>query len=241
MPAKARPVARGCGAARTRGAVYLELGVGPGGKPIEDYLLDPPHPVDVDALGVSPLGVTLIERDGVAHVLDWVGESHYPNVADYVEEVRRFGLSRKVAPNLPFHRLTPASRILQIHPRAYISNAQEYRPRLEEPLASRYSCPKKIEHHHTGEASFCLGVCWEDVEGGRDHPGGGERRVLREMPSFAYEALRRPEGIEPGYRPAIFASFPISRIVVIRGDADEHEPALKAAKKSVLPVDLEDA
>ena len=74
-------VPRGCGT-RTSGGVYLECGTGYGGRPLEFFLADPPIPLTCD----TKLGVQLIERDGVVHVLDWIGEQHYPNCADFLEK-----------------------------------------------------------------------------------------------------------------------------------------------------------
>ena len=77
---------RGCGS-RKKGGVYLTVAEGPGGKPIEHFLIDPPIPVDLQQLGIGPRGIHLVERNGVWHVFDVVGTKHYPNVADYVWDV----------------------------------------------------------------------------------------------------------------------------------------------------------
>ena len=75
------------------------------------FLLDFPEDGKT-ALGLSPIGVQLVERDGVWHILDWIGSEHYPNVADFLEEVRRFGLSRRLAKTVDFSKLTERSKIL---------------------------------------------------------------------------------------------------------------------------------
>lgn len=71
-----------------------------------------------------------------------------------------------------------------------------------------------------------------------DHPSL-PRAFQRELPSLSYAMRRRPAGVLPLYAgPAIFASFPISRIVVIRGDGSDE--ALQRTGRASLPVELED-
>ncbi len=222
-------VERGCGH-RVVSGIYGELGLGPGGRPVEDFLMDPPVPVD-HLTSLSSIGVTLMERDGVTHVLDWIGEAHYPNVADFMEEVRRFGLSRRLPRSIDFSLLTPETRILCVHRRAWISNPEDYRPRVRERIRTdpaSYFCPKKLrEHVHGTKDVPCAGLWWEDITGGEEVPlvdeTGDPRLVSRRMPSFEYQGLRAAEDVTPSYRPAIFASFPMSRIVVVV-DPDNYSP-----------------
>lgn len=242
---KAISVERGCGS-RVVGGVYAECGMGPGGHPLEDFIIDPPAILDSDgfaALGVSPRGVTLLEINGVYHILDWVGSENYPNVADFLEEVRRFGLSRRLPRNLDFAKLTAQSRLLLLHARAYIHNFHEYV--WGGWVNIKYNrCPTKHPEHGLVEPPLmCAGVWWQDVEGGQPSKSNSAhpRLVHRKMPSFSYEAACRPEGVAPLYNTAIFASFPISRLVVIRdSEGHTHERAASNAGKAALPVELED-
>lgn len=121
------PVQRGCGT-RKMGGVYFESGSGKNGYPLEYFILDRPQLLDAAALGLSDIGVKLIEdpSTGVYHVLDIVGQEHYPNFADFLEEVRRFGLSRRASLSVEFQKLTAESRILIAHKKAYIRNWPEY-------------------------------------------------------------------------------------------------------------------
>jgi hypothetical protein len=59
---------RGCGI-RQPGGAYLAVPLGPGGTPIEHFLIDPPILINPDSLGLSAVGVTIIDRDGATHVL----------------------------------------------------------------------------------------------------------------------------------------------------------------------------
>ncbi len=247
--AKAIPAERGCGE-RKSGGVYAEMGCGPDGLPLEHFIVCPPSVIDPAALGLSPIGVQLVERDGVWHILDWIGSEHYPNVADFLEEVRRFGLSRRLAKTIDFSKLTERSKILVVHARAHVENFRTY---ADHWLGVKYNrCPKELSAHNLPDApDMCAGVWWEDVEGGAPAPnyihtqppewpaGPTQRVVIRPMPAFNYVAASCPDGMTPRYLPAVFASFPITRLVIIRGEHGEHEPGQQAASRSTLPVELE--
>lgn len=246
------PNGRGCGD-RKEGGVYLECGMGPGGSPVEDFLIDPPVVVDPGQGFPLPLqGMGLLQTpQGVWHLLDRVGLMHYPYPSDFVEEVRHFGLSRRVQKNLSttvageavngFELLTPESRILLVHDRASLVNWQAFRiPHPEKDEASGWTCPKRRpEHHPSCAQECCAGLWWEN----HDRPKGNNpslaRGYVRKLPSLEYAARIRPYGVNPLYAgPAIFASFPISRIVVIRGDgAEQSQERVQGAR---LPVELED-
>ncbi|WP_229784041.1 hypothetical protein [Deinococcus sedimenti] len=91
-----------CGSGRTAGELYLECGLVRGGSPIEDRLMDLPLEVDPVEMGVSAIGIsTFTDEHGVTHVLDWVGADSYPEMADFIEEARRKGVSRKVSRTAP--------------------------------------------------------------------------------------------------------------------------------------------
>jgi hypothetical protein len=241
----ATAVQRGCGS-RVKGGVYMECGTSPIGLPLERFIVDPPRPIDPEALGVSPVGVTLIEVKGVTHVFDWIGSKHYANVADFVEEARRFGTSRRLPKNLDFSRLTSQSRMILIHARAYIGNYRAYL--AAEPEGAR-SCP--AAKHGTDGAEMCARYWWQDLHwpdgaNGFDATNIGheaqdpERMVTSEMPSFRYKGWKRPEGVTPEYRPAIFLSLPINRLVVVKSDDGSHgETAKRIEETAGLPVDVE--
>lgn len=222
---------RSCGT-RQPGGVYAETGMSPHGSPVEDFIVDPHLPFDVAKAGLTARGVQLVEIDGVYHVFDIVGKKYYPNVADYVEEVRRMGASRRLASNLDFSKLGPGSKLVLLHEKAIIENHGEY------PVPH---CPKGLEHP---EGEMCAGHWWQDfAEKDLDEaiPGLGRARSFLH---FAYRAAARPKDVEPVYRHGIFMMLPISNLAVIKGrNETEEQKANKnyqAALNSGIPVYLEE-
>jgi hypothetical protein len=263
---------RACGF-RQVGGIYLSCALGPGGSPAENFLIDPPRPVDVEAMGLSSIGTKIIPWTTVTespvethYVFDIVGEDSYPNVADFIEEVRRQGLSRRIARNSDFAKLDANSRIVLVHRRGFIANSSEYH--AQRPKDEKW-CPKDHPKHiHPTFFEMCAALYWEDVTGGlpADHPDAPQgkltvgqkfstdvtgmhmhrrrsesRSVVRTMPSFSYRALCPPVGVTPIYSYAAFASFPIHAIEVIKDRAGgTHDEAIDRACKSGLRVNLVD-
>jgi hypothetical protein len=110
---------------------------------------------------------------------------------------------------------------------------------------------------------MCAGLWWEDIAGGtaydrphealadakHGHPGrlvppavgaDDHRLVQRVRPSFRYAGRRAPLDVKGEYQPAMFASFPLSRVVVVRDpEGGTHEDALRATDRiKGLPVSV---
>jgi hypothetical protein len=265
---------RGCGI-REAGGVYLSTPLGPNGTPVEWFLVDPPFRVDAEMkrrLGLGNKGVKLKERpdregnpSGIWDVWDVVGQNNYPNVADMIQEIKAMGVSRRIASNEDFAKLSGQSKLLLLHERAWIDNHFDYYGSLymenrdleeqdKDRMASDLGCPRwmiqdltSLEPHscdpegNSGE--MCLGVVYDDVEGGEElyDPSLKARTVKRTIGDTTYLARSRPGGIEPIYGLAVFGRFPIARIDVIRDLANgtHHERFAKAAASS-LPVYVEE-
>jgi hypothetical protein len=252
-------VERGCGE-RVAGGVYLTVPLVAGGSAVEEFIIDAPQPINPVETGLSAIGTMIVPRKvdtgsrqfTTNYVLDIVGKEHYPNVADFVEEVRRFGLSRRIARNIDFTLLDSNSRIVLIHERAMILNSIDYMAARD---PERIWCPRDIPQHMRPEyTSMCAALWWEDIREGEvaqgdeklthgsrmssDHAGvmqhlqrGNPRAVVRTMPSFRYRGLRAPKDVKPIYQHAAFASFPIPKIEIIRDRAGgTHEEAYRKAK-----------
>ncbi len=184
---------RGCGY-RQPGAAYLAV-------PLGEFLIDPPVVVDdPGALGLTSIGTTMIERGGITHVLDIVGREHYPTVLAFVDEARRMGISRRISRNSDFSKITPASRLLLLHPHADIANAPEF-PTSE-------ACPCQVpEHVAEGFTDMCARL-------------------------WALEPLDAAQ-----HRLAMFASFPIPQIELVRDPVGgTHSHAMAAAASAGVPV-----
>ena len=229
---------RGCGR-RVVGGVYVEVKQGDGGMPVEAFLVDPPAIVTAQALGLIDKGVRLIEIENVWHVFDIVGEKHYPYVADFVEEGRRMGFSRRLPENLDLTKLDPEqSRLVFLHRKALITNVEDAGF-----LHLEHLCPKGIEEHKAGRLEeMCAGLWWHDLAAQNLDAEG-----LRKLKSGAkYAAAIRPKGsAKPERALAIFMSLPITDLAVIRGRNPEENARVekvyeKVASQSKVTVNLED-
>lgn len=247
-------VKRGCGL-RAAGGIYFETGLSQHGRPVEDFLIDPPIAVDLKALGISDVGVHLVEHRGRKVVMDVVGVEHYPNVADFIEEVRRFGVSRRAPVSFPFDELDARTVLLMIHRKAVIKNAADYYTR---DASIDWTCPKRVDGHRSelvwreytayydGDdveplTETCAGLWWRDLPP-MDATDTKPAKAMRDMPSFRYEAWRRPATIVPEYEYGIFAAFPITNVSIIHTeDRKRLTKAVDAVAQSPLPysIDLE--
>jgi hypothetical protein len=95
---------RGCGE-RKENALYLSCGTSPYGIPIKERIIDPA----ISWEHGWQRGYTLFEIDdtGVKHVLIFVGKEYYPSPWSFVEEAKRFGISRRIDNKFPVDQLTP--------------------------------------------------------------------------------------------------------------------------------------
>jgi hypothetical protein len=259
-------VVRACGE-RLAGGVYLVVPTGANGQSVDTFLIDPPRPLDVEALGIAAIGTAIVPRKLMVgreevdthYVIDVVGEEYYPNVADFVEEVRRYGVSRRISRNSDFEKLDRHSRLILVHRRAHIANAEEYQRARD---AERFWCPRDIPAHvDPSYRGMCAALWWEDIEKGKatasvedgadailarggsikyDQPGvqmhlqrGGARAAIREMQTFRYRGLRRPDDATPRYQYAAFASFPIPKIEVVADKiGGSHAEAIEKARRA---------
>ena len=171
---------RRCGV-RQPGAAYLALPLAPGGRPVEEFLVDPPQVVSRDSLGLSAIGVTLVEREGVTHVLDIVGREHYPTVASFIEELRRMGVSRRISRNVDFARLGADSRLVLLHEHADIANALEF------PSARRCPCERE-EHLDESYREMCARLWADEPLEGAAHRLG----IFAVLPIAQIEVVRDP-------------------------------------------------
>jgi hypothetical protein len=224
------PATRACGR-RIRGGVYAETRLSEVGMPTEYFIIDPPTPVEINELGLASVGVQLIEIKGVHHVFDVVGQEFYPYPADFVEETRRLGASRRLPANLDFSRLGPGSRLVLIHARAVIENFTDY------PGPPQVDCPKGIDvHTRSPLLEMCAGLWWHDLPEEPDESGWALRQIEG---GTEYRGYPHPDGVVPSYQHGVFLSLPISNLAVIQG-GEATERNYQAATNCGLPVYLEE-
>ena len=229
---------RGCGS-RVVGGIYAEVKNGAGGSPIEAFLVDPPKAVNAQVLGLTDKGVRLIEIGGIWHVFDIVGEKYYPYVADFIEEGRRMGISRRLPQNLDFEKLDPVqSRLVLLHRKALITNVQEAG------FLERYHvCPKALPDHEEGLLEgMCAAFWWQDFSAKTLDEDGIRTMKNKDQ----YVGRLRPKGrAKPERELAVFMSLPITNLAVIRGRNTEENARVKdvyekIASESKFEVNLED-
>jgi hypothetical protein len=154
---KADPVPRGCGE-REPGGVYAESGLSPYGRPLEEFLFDPPLPIPegLDLINkpqlwqrTFPSGEPALDENElpIFDLLIWVGAEYYPYCPDYLEETRRYGASRRLNPNLDLAQLSRSSRMILAHPHVLNTMWQEQRP----PLTCKKSAPG---HNHPANPQY---------------------------------------------------------------------------------------
>ena len=215
-----------CGEGRTIGSIYVECGSIWGRIPLENFLVDPVIPIDPIQFTFSNLGVTpWIDDQGVTHLIDIVGESHYPSIADFIEEGKKMGFSRKVQKNLPWSSLTPQSQIIFLHKKAHIINHTDY-------TAIPLNCPKNI--HQAGDD--CIGYHWNSHFTPapnllRSLGVNGEYRVT---PS----PVNQPT---PKLQMGMFLKLPITNLTVINTpDSNEATDTLQTIRNSSIPSSISD-
>lgn len=115
---------RGCGD-RKEGGVYGCLGIDVFGTPFHEFLYDPPIPWRHGPFrGIRPETPEIrgkLWEDSDFVLYDWIGEGSYPFVPDWVEEARRFGVSTRLPPTLPWERMAGKNVwLVTIHANAII-------------------------------------------------------------------------------------------------------------------------
>ncbi len=165
---KADPVSRGCGD-REPGGVYAECGLSFRGRPLEEFLIDPPLPIPpgLDLVNkpqtwqrMLPTGESALDGEGlpIFDLLIWVGQEHYTYCPDFLEEVKRYGASRRLNPNLDLSLLSRSSRMILAHPHVLNMAWQTQRP--------PQSCKKEVPGHDAADAASA-----DEAEGATSETG----------------------------------------------------------------------
>ena len=180
---------------------YLEVPVGANGHPIEEFLIDPPLPVDVVKLGyLAGRG----SRDRGEHVR-WSGDLvvRLDRVRALPERGRLPGGDaqfRRVAAGASLAAVgedrQPHPGLVLLHARAVIDEPEAYYG-VEQ--ADMPSCPQVIGWEHCQRRTpkrhppgqLCGRLWWQDVVNGEPVQHSG-RRVARTVGETTYQAWARP-------------------------------------------------
>jgi hypothetical protein len=249
---------RACGE-RKPGGIYVEVALdGPFYVSvqtwIEEAMADPPLPaarivlelpsgelITADEVGARGQVVARRLGERTWHIWDVVGRRDYPYPADFLEEVRTEGLSRRSPKTLRFDLLDEGSRIFLLHDLGWLHPADEYYARIPS-----FTCPAG-RAHPPGE--MCAGLWWCDIDEADCQPvEGGEAKTFQGLPlrkrriaQRTYRCAARPAGLRPQRARALIASFPIWRLAVVRSSDGGHEDGERRAARAGLPVALVEA
>lgn len=256
--ARATPgIVRGCGR-RVEGGVYLECGTAPGGAPLEHFFCDPPIPYEPD----HKIGVDIqLGPDGLYHVVDYVGSEHYPWTADFIEEGRCYGFSRRVPRNLDFSKLQHGSRMLFVHARGYLANAKELHPHFIDPEL-KWRCglwEKYGRDDHLNDPAIACSRDWYALAPATSATQGGIaqavdpqrvgarssndvqfRREVTEAISYRVYPVA-PDAPDPVCKSAIVASVPITNISVVKARDGSHKETLERIRGKANGINVEES
>ncbi|MGD0238249.1 MAG: hypothetical protein ABSC55_27415 [Syntrophorhabdales bacterium] len=196
---------RGCGK-RKPGGVYICTKLSTHGVPLEEFIIDPPRPYEGERFRAP----TIFEKDGVCHLLFWVGKAFYPFPSDFIEEVRRFGASKRVPVDFPIEKLSAGSLMFFVHPRAIIKNHNLLPPPPR--------CPKGFPDHLSNE-TYCLGHSYQ-VAPANDE---GRRKIGDTVYSVTTVTTEGPLEFSPG----IFLRLPITDIDHVLYKDGKADPRVK--------------
>ena len=131
----------------------------------------------------------IFEKNGKNHLLFWVGKEFYPFPSDFIEEVRRFGASKRVPVEFPIQKLSVGSLMFFVHSLAIIKNHDVLPP---PPL-----CPKQLKSHLSNE-KYCLGHSYQVAPANCE----GRRKIGDTVYDVKPVTAGRAIGIRPGDIPA---------------------------------------
>jgi hypothetical protein len=160
-----------------------------------------------------------------------------------LEEGRLYGFSRRVPRNLDFSKLTRGSRILLVHARGLLSNAEALHPYFDDDKlryhCALYSKTRSREHLHD-PSSPCSRDAYA-VAPATEVDAEALRYTRRFTESVSYTVYPpSPEAPEPKFRSAIIASLPISNISVIKAQNGSHLMTLEKVKGMVGGINVEE-
>jgi len=219
-PRSVTGITRGCGL-RKPGGLYVCSGLSPYGPPLENFVVDPPLPYNA-----GPFRAPIVfEKEGKKHIMLWVGAEYYPYCSDFIEEVRKYGASKRVPNNFPIGELERGSMLFLVHPKAIVADF-EYLPAVE-------YCPKADPSHYSEKKECCLGHSYQIAE-------PNIALNVRKLGDTEYAVYPHTMSApEYEFTPGIFLRLPITHFdhILLKGKAN---PKI-TSRSAKLPVNLETA
>ncbi len=229
---------RGCGS-RKAGGLYLVTEMSPYGRPFNYFMLDPP----VEYTGPKFQGIQVSDYtiEGITGecviLLDMVGLEFYPTMPAFVEEARRFGVSRRIPVNFDFSKLAGKTVYLgTIHWRAI--PMFDKKPELGT-LPPYWTCFRPNDPAHYPD---CVYHAWPIAP--NEHDKLADDGAI-EMPWGSFnphglfqahpdeQVIREMRNSVTGYKPGIFALWPITKI-----EAVKYIPEGTNVIDSEMPIDI---
>lgn len=202
---------RGCGK-RKAGGVYICTKLSPHGVPLEEFIIDPPEAYEGEKFRVP----IVLEKNGTNHLLFWVGKEFYPFPSDFIEEVRRFGASKRVPVEFPIQKLSVGSLMFFIHSCATIKNHKV--------LPAPPRCPKRLKGH-LDNATYCLGHSYQVA------PANYEGK--RKIGDTVYDVVPVTQHSPLEFAPGIFLRLPITDIDHVVHKDGRPDPRVKEKEREV--------
>ena len=205
---------RGCGK-RKPGGLYLCTQLSSRGEPLEHFFFDPPQATQYRPVRIPML---LPAPGGINHLAIWVGEEFYPHMADFIEETRLKGISRRVPSTFQFEKFGPSSKMLFIHPKSIVKNGEMY---------PEVVCPKGNPPHPD-----CIGKGYQVAP--PDPDSVDTRSIANLKYKVSYTEMKHI--FEPGF----FMWAPITNIDYVTVKGEVEEKIAQRAQKWELPVRFTD-
>lgn len=229
---------RGCGS-MAYGAVYAELSTSPFGIHISNFVICPVW--DLSGLKLSAQGMNIIPRivdgkqdetpDGkpIFDVFDIVGKNHYPYKADFYEEARLFGISRRWPKNTPINQLIPG---VSRHYLCSMNGVLEEIDHAASAVNAQFSNPKQpqcLTGAHTrqswdyGFGATCSAFWWSEMTANDCFKQGDA--WYRNRPSLQYQCF--PSDEQNKFHIGAFMWMPVNRFVVTKNQDGTVDPELE--------------
>jgi hypothetical protein len=169
-----------------------------------------------------------------------------PSGLAILEEVRLYGLSRSVNPEIIKGKLSPSSKILLVHARAILKNAAALYSYLENNRlrfrCALYNTRTNLEHLKMPEAP-CTRHSYALAPATAQKQLGQRALFIREFtPHTVYAVeLLWPGAPEPGFTMGIIAALPITNISVVAADDGSHLQTVEDLRQALPDFNVEES